>query len=60
MTTVFRDIGAYRIEHGSPLYKDSGAEDSHADTYGPVTYLANYPFVKAFPAYRAFEVPSAA
>lgn len=42
-------IGAYRIDHGAPLYKDSGVEDSHADTYGPVTYLAYYPFVKAFP-----------
>jgi hypothetical protein len=42
-------IGAYRIEHGASLYKDSGVDDSHADTYGPVTYLAFVPFAKAFP-----------
>ena len=42
-------IGAYRLEHGAPLYKDSGPQDSHGDTYGPATYLASYPFIKAFP-----------
>ena len=42
-------IGAYRIEHGQPLYVDSGRDDQHFDTYGPVNYLAYYPFVKAIP-----------
>jgi hypothetical protein len=41
--------GAWRIEHGQPLYVDSGRQDQHFDTYGPVNYLAYYPFVKAFP-----------
>jgi Glycosyltransferase family 87 len=42
-------IGAYRVEHGAPLYANGGVEDTHGDTYGPVTYLAYVPFVKAFP-----------
>jgi hypothetical protein len=42
-------VGATRIQHGDPLYKDSGAQDLHFDTYGPVNYLAYYPFVRAFP-----------
>jgi hypothetical protein len=42
-------VGAYRIQHGEPLYVDSGAPDQHFDTYGPVNYLAYYPFVRAFP-----------
>jgi hypothetical protein len=42
-------IGAYRIDHGQPLYVDSGRDDQHFDTYGPVNYLAYYPFVKAIP-----------
>jgi Glycosyltransferase family 87 len=51
-------IGAYRVEHGLPLYKDSGITDTHADTYGPVNYLAYYPFVKVFPpsAAQASEI----
>src|SRR5262249_10770586 len=51
-------IGAYRIDHGLPLYKDSGILDTHADTYGPVNYLAYYPFVKVFPpsAAQASEI----
>jgi hypothetical protein len=46
-------IGAYRIQHSEPLYKDSGAVDHHLDTYGPVNYLAYYPFVRVFPPSRA-------
>ena len=46
-------IGAWRIEHGQPLYVDSGREDQHFDTYGPVNYLAYYPFVKALPPSQA-------
>jgi hypothetical protein len=42
-------IGAWRVEHGKPLYVDSGVNDQHFDTYGPVNYLAYYPFVKLFP-----------
>ncbi len=42
-------VGAWRIEHGKPLYVDSGSSDQHFDTYGPVNYLAYYPFVKVFP-----------
>lgn len=45
-------IGAYRIQHSEPLYKDSGAVDHHLDTYGPVNYLAYYPFVRVFPPSR--------
>src|SRR2546425_9639653 len=41
--------GATRIEHGQPLYVDSGPRDQHLDTYGPVNYLAYYPFIKVFP-----------
>jgi glycosyl transferase family 87 len=39
--------GAWRIQHAKPLYVDSGLQDQHFDTYGPVNYLAYYPFVKA-------------
>ena len=42
-------IGAWRIDHDKPLYVDSGRDDQHFDTYGPVAYLAYYPFVKALP-----------
>ncbi len=42
-------VGAWRIEHGKPLYVDSGRQDQHFDTYGPVNYLAYYPFVKVLP-----------
>jgi len=41
--------GAWRVEHKLPLYVDSGVQDQHFDTYGPVNYLAYYPFVKAVP-----------
>jgi hypothetical protein len=42
-------VGAWRIDHGQPLYVDSGRNDQHFDTYGPASYLAYYPFVKALP-----------
>jgi hypothetical protein len=42
-------VGAWRIDHKQPLYVDSGRADQHFDTYGPVNYLAYYPFVKALP-----------
>jgi hypothetical protein len=42
-------VGAYRIEHGQPLYVDSGDRDQHLDTYGPVNYLAYYPAIRVFP-----------
>jgi hypothetical protein len=42
-------VGAWRIDHKQPLYVDSGRRDQHFDTYGPVNYLAYYPFVKALP-----------
>jgi hypothetical protein len=42
-------VGAWRIDNGKPLYVDSGRSDQHFDTYGPVNYLAYYPFVKVAP-----------
>jgi hypothetical protein len=42
-------VGAWRIDHGQPLYVDSGAQDQHFDTYGPVNYLAYLPFTKVMP-----------
>ena len=51
-------IGATRIQDGKPLYKDSGVDDQHFDTYGPVNYLAYDPFVKAFPpSQQEIETP---
>jgi hypothetical protein len=39
-------VGAYRIQKDEPLYVDSGGNDLHFDTYGPVNYLAYDPFVR--------------
>jgi hypothetical protein len=39
-------VGAYRMQHNEPLYVDSGKNDQHFDTYGPVNYLAYDPFVR--------------
>ena len=39
-------VGATRIQEGKPLYVDSGRNDQHFDTYGPVNYLAYDPFVR--------------
>ena len=36
----------HRIQHDEPLYVDSGRNDQHFDTYGPVNYLAYDPFVR--------------
>ena len=41
-------IGATRIQEDKPLYVDSGKDDQHFDTYGPVNYLAYDPFVRVF------------
>jgi hypothetical protein len=38
-------VGAHRILHGLPLYY---AESGHADTYGPIAYLAYVPFAGLF------------
>ena len=38
-----------------PLYVDSGEDDLHFDTYGPVNYLAYDPFVKRAGAHRAAD-----
>ncbi len=51
-------VGATRVLDGKVLYKDSGVEDQHFDTYGPVNYLAYVPFVKAFPpSQQEIEAP---
>jgi hypothetical protein len=42
-------MGATRIQDHKPLYVDSGLQDQHFDTYGPVNYLAYDPFVRVFP-----------
>ena len=39
-------VGAYRLAHGMPLYWPAAA---HADTYGPIAYLAYLPFELLFP-----------
>ena len=39
-------VGAYRIQQDKPLYVNSGQNDQHFDTYGPVNYLAYDPFVR--------------
>ncbi|HEX4732807.1 MAG TPA: glycosyltransferase 87 family protein [Thermoleophilaceae bacterium] len=39
-------VGADRVVHGEELYTDN---DVHADTYGPVNYLAYVPFESLFP-----------
>jgi len=59
-------VGATRVLDGKALYKDSGADDQHFDTYGPINYLAYVPFVKAFPPSQSeietpddYELPAA-
>jgi hypothetical protein len=42
-------VGAARIQQDKPLYVDSGVDDHHMDTYGPVNYLAYDPFVRIWP-----------
>jgi hypothetical protein len=44
-------IGADRIEHGDAIYGEGvfPPDNSHGDTYGPVTYAAYVPFELALP-----------
>ena len=41
-------IGADKLAGGEPLYGAFPKDNEHGDTYGPVTYAAYVPFVKAF------------
>jgi hypothetical protein len=41
-------VGATRIQDKEPLYKDSGKDEPHFDTYGPFNYLAYDPFVRVW------------
>ncbi len=51
-------IGATRIQEGQPLYADSGKNDQHMDTYGPVNYLAYDPFVRVWkPSQQEIQAP---
>jgi hypothetical protein len=51
-------VGATRIQEDKPLYADSGANDQHFDTYGPVNYLAYDPFVRVWkPSRRQIDQP---
>ena len=51
-------IGATRIQEGQPLYADSGKDDEHMDTYGPVNYLAYDPFVRVWkPSQQEIQAP---
>ncbi len=51
-------VGATRIQQDEPLYVDSGANDQHFDTYGPVNYLAYDPFVRVWqPSRQQIEAP---
>ena len=41
-----------------PLYVDSGKDDQHFDTYGPVNYLAYDPFVRIWkPSQKEIDTP---
>ena len=51
-------VGATRIQQDKPLYADSGPNDLHFDTYGPVNYLAYDPFVRIWkPTQQQVEAP---
>ena len=51
-------VGATRIQQDKPLYADSGPNDLHFDTYGPVNYLAYDPFVRIWkPTQQQLEAP---
>lgn len=41
-------IGGDKLAAGEPLYGTFPKDNAHGDTYGPVTYAAYVPFVKAF------------
>ena len=50
-------VGANRVVHGEPLYVDN---EVHADTYGPLNYVAYAPFEALFPYKGAWDdVPAA-
>jgi hypothetical protein len=42
-------IGADKISDGEPLYGDFPGDNSHGDTYGPVSYYAYQPFEQVLP-----------
>ena len=42
-------IGAHKIARNETVYGPKGIPGDHADTYGPVTYLAYVPFEQLFP-----------
>jgi hypothetical protein len=51
-------VGATRIQEDKPLYVDSGENDQHFDTYGPVNYLAYDPFVRVWqPTRQQIDMP---
>ena len=51
-------VGATRIQADEPLYVDSGRNDQHFDTYGPVNYLAYDPFVRIWkPSQSEIDAP---
>jgi len=51
-------VGATRIQEDKPLYVDSGENDQHFDTYGPVNYLAYDPFVRVWrPTREQIDMP---
>ena len=51
-------VGATRIQQDEPLYVDSGKNDQHFDTYGPVNYLAYDPFVRIWePSQQEIDAP---
>ena len=59
-------IGATRMQANQPLYVESGKDDQHFDTYGPVNYLAYDPFVRIWKpsqteidSFDDYELPAA-
>ena len=51
-------VGATRIQADQPLYKDSGKDEPHFDTYGPFNYLAYDPFVRVWtPTQQEIQAP---
>ncbi len=42
-------VGADRIAHGEPIYGNFPEDVSQGDTYGPVNYLAYFPFERIWP-----------
>jgi len=51
-------VGATRIQTHQALYKDSGKDEPHFDTYGPVNYLAYDPFTRIWkPSQKEIQAP---